>query len=129
VTTRLKPTPGASNDGLNFLSEGWPAQTSPAAPEAARFGFPINNLPAAAPWNPPHVPVLFVFEFLPGTALAPAGSIKVWGDTTGPVTPVTGPVYGGLNFFNALTFNKRLDVFMQDDTIFDFLQLEICAKH
>lgn len=101
---------------------GWPAQTSPVAAEGARFGYLITTLPTAASWAPPQPPVLFRFEFLPTT-----NSVKVWGDSS-PVATLTGGGYKGPNFFAALNFNKRLDVFLQDDTSVDFIQLEICAQ-
>jgi hypothetical protein len=113
LTTRLRPNSGdAINDGISFF------YNSPTV--ADRFGFAINSLPGASPWQPPHAPVKFTFEF-PQT-----GNVQVWGNGSG--FPPAGPPYNGPAFFAGLNAHHALDVYVQDDTSVDFLQLQLCVK-
>jgi hypothetical protein len=116
LTTRLKPNSGdATNDSIDFFaSNPWPGSTP------ARVGFVINNLPGAATWAPPHAPELFVFDFLPA-------SVVVYGNNV-PGTPAASPPYVGSAFFPALDVSKRFDIYVQDDTSVDFVQIELCYK-
>src|ERR1043166_1596471 len=118
LTTRLKPNQSdASNDGIDFASHPCPNPTP-----GARVAFAINSLPGAAPWAPPHPPEMFVFDFVPTNP-----NVPVYGNNV-PGTPPASPAYNGTEFFKALNANKRFDMYVQDDTSVDFVQLEICAK-
>jgi hypothetical protein len=121
LTTRLKANTGdATNDGIDFASHRWP----PNGPNTgARVAFAIQKLPGVSqPWAPPQPPVLFHFTFLPS-------HMDIIGNTT-PGTDTTAapnPPYVGSTFFQALNANKRLDIYVQDDTSVDFTDLQICA--
>lgn len=121
VTMRMRPNSSGSNDGVSFSSFGWPAQTSPVVAEGARFGFGMTTLPNAGSWAPPQKPVVFRFDFVPT-----GNVVTVYGGNS-PGSALAGG-YDGPTFFAALNANKRLDVFTQDDTGVDFVQLEICAQ-
>ena len=116
VTTRLRPNSPALNDSISFYS-------SPAAGGFTSFAFSINGLPGASPWQPPRPPVLFTFQFVPSS-----NNVVVYGNNVGPVNFPSVVGYTGAAFFAALNVNHRVDMYVQDDTAVDFVQLEICAK-
>jgi len=123
LTTRLKANSGdATNDGIDFASHKWP---SSGTETGARVAFAIRSLPGVypQPWAPAHPPVKFQFTFLPG-------NMQITGNgTPGAPNPPPNPGYNGTNFFLALNANKRLDIYVQDDTSVDFTELQICARH
>jgi hypothetical protein len=113
LTTRLKPNAGdALNDDILFAS--YPSTTTAV--------FRINNLPGGLNWAPPHVSVMFVFDF-PNVG----GVFAVHGNNI-PNTVTLPPPFSGGAFFAALSANNRLDIYVEDDTGVDFVQLESCAK-
>jgi hypothetical protein len=118
VTTRLKPNSTATNDGIDFASHPWAGPTP-----GARVGYGISTLPGAATWAPPHPAEVFVFDFA-----QPSTAVQVYGNGVLNASITTNPAYDHIEFFKAVNQNKRLDMYVQDDTSVDFVQLQICAK-
>ncbi len=103
LSAALKPNSGNDNDSFNVMQKGSTADPLPS---------PGTAMPNYYGYHAPTAQQLVQLNFTT-TGLSPAANY-----------PNTPPPFDTLN---ALTTNRRVDVFLQDDTAIDYLLLEMCV--